>query len=163
MEYNVTEALTRAGVDLATLAVKGTATMVTSKIQSIKDVKDAATLRATYDDLINELLAEREQAIRIAQSYKEEYEKINIDDEDIEYLSNTLEQGISLLYNFYGLNEEQERTMKQLVTLLNKDTLKTMQLIGFNYKQAIGGPLTEACATAIKNKFITQNSKGKRK
>lgn len=44
MEYNVTEALTRAGVDLATLAVKGTATMVTSKIQSIKDVKDAATL-----------------------------------------------------------------------------------------------------------------------
>lgn len=89
MEYNVTEALTRAGVDLATLAVKGTATMVTSKIQSIKDVKDAATLRATYDDLINELLAEREQAI--------------------------------------------------------------------------GGPLTEACATAIKNKFITQNSKGKRK
>ncbi|MCC9962588.1 hypothetical protein HK348_01930, partial [Streptococcus agalactiae] len=85
------------------------------------------------------------------------------DDEDIEYLSNTLEQGISLLYNFSGLNEEQERTMKQLVTLLNKDTLKTMQLIGFNYKQAIGGPLTEACATAIKNKFITQNSKGKRK
>ncbi|WP_410530940.1 hypothetical protein QN328_08320 [Streptococcus agalactiae] len=163
MEYNVTEALTRAGVDLATLAVKGTATMVTSKIQSIKDVKDAATLRATYDDLINELLAEREQAIRIAQPYKEEYEKINIDDEDIEYLSNTLEQGISLLYNFSGLNEEQERTMKQLVTLLNKDTLKTMQLIGFNYKQAIGGPLTEACATAIKNKFITQNSKGKRK
>lgn len=53
--------------------------------------------------------------------------------------------------------------MKQLVTLLNKDTLKTMQLIGFNYKQAIGEPLTEACATAIKNKFITQNSKGKRK
>ena len=32
-------------------------------------------MRATYDDLINELLAEREQAIRIAPSCKEEYEK----------------------------------------------------------------------------------------
>lgn len=43
MEYNVTEALTKAGVDLATFAIKGIATMVTSKIQSIKDIKDAAT------------------------------------------------------------------------------------------------------------------------
>ncbi|BAQ25025.1 hypothetical protein SRT_17640 [Streptococcus troglodytae] len=43
MEYNVTEELTKAGVDLATLAIKGTATRVTSKIQSIKDVKDSAT------------------------------------------------------------------------------------------------------------------------
>nr|WP_100206646.1 hypothetical protein [Streptococcus sobrinus] len=151
MDYNVTEALAKAGVDLATLAVKGTATMVTSKIQSVKDVKDAAILRSTYDDLISELLAEREQAIRIAQSYKEEYEKINIDDEDIEYLSNTLEKAISLLSSFSGLNEIQEQSMKQLVELLNKDTLKTMQLIGFNYKQAIGEPLTEACATIIKN------------
>ena len=163
MDYNVTEALAKAGVDLATLAVKGTATMVTSKIQSVKDVKDAAILRSTYDDLISELLAEREQAIRIAQSYKEEYEKINIDDEDIEYLSNTLEKAISLLSSSSGLNEIQEQSMKQLVELLNKDTLKTMQLIGFNYKQAIGEPLTEACATIIKNKLIAQNSKGKKK
>ncbi|BAQ25024.1 uncharacterized protein SRT_17630 [Streptococcus troglodytae] len=65
---------------------------------------------------------------------KKNTRKINIDDEDIEYLSNTLEQVISLLYSFSGLNEAQEQSMKQLVKLLNKDTLKTMQLIGFNYK-----------------------------
>ncbi|AVM72129.1 hypothetical protein D3846_02500 [Streptococcus mutans] len=59
---------------------------------------------------------------------------MNIDDEDIEYLSNTLEQVISLLYSFSGLNEAQEQSMKQLVKLLNKDTLKIMQLLGFNYK-----------------------------
>ena len=59
---------------------------------------------------------------------------MNIDDEDIEYLSNTLEQVISLLYSFSCLNEAQEQSMKQLVKLLNKDTLKIMQLLGFNYK-----------------------------
>ena len=59
---------------------------------------------------------------------------MNIEDEDIEYLSNTLEQVISLLYSFSGLNEAQEQSMKQLVKLLNKDTLKIMQLLGFNYK-----------------------------
>ena len=36
---------------------------------------------------------EREQAIRIAQAYKEEYEKVHIDDKDIEYLHNTLGTG----------------------------------------------------------------------
>lgn len=76
MEYNVTEALTRAGVDLATLAVKGTATMVTSKIQSIKDVKDAATLRATYDDLINELLAERGKQFALHSHIKKSMKKL---------------------------------------------------------------------------------------
>ena len=31
------------------------------------------------------------------------------------------------------------------------DTLKTMQLLGFNYKAAIGEPLTQICANAITN------------
>lgn len=49
--------------------------------------------------------------------------------------------------------------MKQLVALLNKDTLKTMQLLGFNYKEAIGEPLTEVCSNAIRNKLGGLSSK----
>ena len=33
--------------------------------------------------------------------------------------------------------------------LISKDVLKTMQLLGFNYKEAIGIPLTELCANKI--------------
>ena len=33
----------------------------------------------------------------------------------------------------------------------NVDTLKTMQLLGFNYKEAIGIPLTKLCTQAIEN------------
>lgn len=49
------------------------------------------------------------------------------------------------------------------------DTLKTMQLLGFNYKAAIGEPLTEICANAITNlaskrsNSQTIQSRGKRK
>ena len=50
--------------------------------------------------------------------------------------------------------------MKQLVALFNKDTLKTMQLLGFNYKEAIGQPLTEVCSNAIRTKLET-STKGK--
>ena len=52
-----------------------------------------------------------------------------------------------------------EDSMKQLVALLNKDTLKTMQLLGFNYKEAIGEPLTEVCSNAIRNKLGGLSSK----
>ena len=33
-------------------------------------------LRNTYDEIVNELLSEREEAVRIAQAYKSELEKV---------------------------------------------------------------------------------------
>ena len=119
---------------MGTLTFKGTTTLVNSKIQSLKEERNADKLRNTYDEIVNELLSEREQAIRIAQAYKEEYEKVHIDDKDIEYLHNTLERVISLLSSFTNVEDGKEDSMKQLVALLNKDTLKTMQLLGFNQR-----------------------------
>lgn len=159
MEPYITEALVKAGIELGTLTFKGTTTLVNSKIQSLKEERNADKLRNTYDEIVNELLSEREQAIRIAQAYKEEYEKVHIDDKDIEYLHNTLERVISLLSSFTNVEDGKEDSMKQLVALLNKDTLKTMQLLGFNYKEAIGEPLTEVCSNAIRNKLEGLSSK----
>lgn len=153
MEQYISEALVKAGIDLATLAFKGTTTLVNSKIQSLKEEKNADKLRNKYDEIISELLSEREEAIRIAQAYKEEYERVNIGDDDIEYLHNTLKQVITLLSSFKTMDAEQQYSMNQLVALLNKDTLKTMQLLGFNYKEAIGEPLTEVCSNAIRDKL----------
>lgn len=78
----------------------------------------------------------------------------------IEYLHNTLERVISLLSSFTGVEDNKENSMKQLVALLNKDTLKTMQLLGFSYKEAIGEPLTEVCSNAIREK-LGGKTKGK--
>ena len=156
MEPYITEALVKAGIELGTLTFKGTTTLVNSKIQSLKEERNADKLRNTYDEIVNELLSEREQAIRIAQAYKEEYEKVHIDDKDIEYLHNTLERVISLLSSFTNVEDGKEDSMKQLVALLNKDT---MQLLGFNYKEAIGEPLTEVCSNAIRNKLGSLSSK----
>lgn len=153
MEQYISEALVKAGIDLATLTFKRTTTLVNSKIKSLKDERNTEKLRNTYDEIINELLSEREQAIRIAQAYKEEYERVNIGDEDIEYLHKTLVQVISLLSSLSVMEDEKQDSMTQLVALLNKDTLKTMQLLGFNYKEAIGEPLTEVCSNAIREKL----------
>jgi len=123
------------------------------------DINEDIVQQIIDDEIVNELLSEREQAIRIAQAYKEEYEKVHIDDKDIEYLHNTLERVISLLSSFTNVEDRKEDSMKQLVAFLNKDTLKTMQLLGFNYKEAIGEPLTEVCSNAIRNTLGGLSSK----
>ena len=38
---------------------------------------------------------------------------------------------------------------EQIKELISIDTLKVMQLLGFNYKSAIGEPLTQICAKTI--------------
>ena len=45
--------------------------------------------------------------------------------------------------------EAQIQPFEQVKELISVDTLKTMQLLGFNYKAAIGDPLTSLCANAI--------------
>ncbi|HFI0703076.1 TPA: hypothetical protein ACGO43_000423 [Streptococcus suis] len=162
MEPYITESVVNAGIELGILAVKGTTAKINSKIQSMKTEREADKLRSAYDDIVNELIIERAEALRIAQIYKEEFEKVTIKDEDIEYLHNTLIRIISLFSPFGNVTEEQTVSFQQMAELLNKDTLKTMQLLGFNYREAIGEPLTEVCANTIKSK-LGNFSKAKKK
>lgn len=162
---------------LSALALKGTATFIHGKIESIKSSKDADKVRNTYDEIVNQLLSEREEAVRIAQTYKQELEKVVITDEDIEYLHNTISKVLDLIKVSKIVNlatNSQEDIDRVAATidafesakeLISKDVLKTMQLLGFNYKAAIGEPLTQICANAINslgNKRLMNNSGKKR-
>lgn len=69
-----------------------------------------------------------------------------ISDEDIQHLHNTVTRILELVKNSQGnMNTEvntQIQAYEQIKELISVDTLKTMQLLGFNYKAAIGEPLT---------------------
>lgn len=97
MEDIYVNALAEMGVSLTELAVKGTASAVNKKIRAVKDIKDAEKLRVTYDALINEVLQEREEAVRIAQAYKAELDRIEISDDDIEHLHNTVSRVLEII------------------------------------------------------------------
>lgn len=158
MEEVYMSALAEMGVSLTTLAVKGTATAINTKIKSIKDEKNLEKVRNTYEEIVSELLSEREEAIRIAQAYKTELDRIVISDEDIEHLHNTVSRVLEIIKTFQLIAatakeiskvNEQVKSYEQIKELISVDTLKTMQLLGFNYKAAIGEPLTQICAKAI--------------
>ncbi len=78
MDTIYTKPLVELGMSLTTLAVKGTATAINSRIKAIRDEKNVEKIRATYDEIVNELISEREEAVRIAQIYKNEIDRIEI-------------------------------------------------------------------------------------
>lgn len=139
--------LVEIGTRLTELAVRGTVSAVSKRIKALRLEKDIEMIRNKYDEIVNELLAEREEAIRIAQFYKSELERYQISDEDIEHLHRTISNVLDILREFGP--EAPIDAFERLKELVNVDTLKTMQLLGFNYKAAIGEPLTQVCAQAI--------------
>lgn len=150
MDVSTINILTEMGVSLAKLALKGTVTSVHNKIEIVKNEKNMETLRNTYNEIVNQLLMEREEAIRIAQAYKEELEKVEISDEDIRHLHNTVSTILEIVKSMSpNSNTQQLESFEQLKELINVDTLKALQLLGFNYKAAIGEPLTQVCAGAL--------------
>ena len=78
--------------DLSMLVAKQAATTVQTKVKALRSVKDADKVRATYDQLLNDLLEDRSQALRIAQAYRDEVEKVEISNSDIEHLHKTVER-----------------------------------------------------------------------
>ena len=163
MTPEVTSAIATLGTELTAYAVKGTVSAVSTKVKSIKNEKNIEKLKNNYDEIISELLEEREDIIRIAQTYRAELEKVEISDSDIEHLHSTIETFLDILAGFLG--DEQVNAIKPFKDLINVDTLKTMQLLGFNYKDAIGLPLTKLCANAIEklgNKSSNNKNKNKK-
>lgn len=151
MDANYTFAMIEMGRSLAELIVKGSASAINAKVKAIKEEKNVEKVRITYDEIINELISEREEAIRIAQVYKSELDRIEISDENIEHLNNTVGR---ILEIFKELAPDTPiETYEQIKGLISVDTLKAIQLLGFNYKAAIGEPLTQLCADAILSKL----------
>lgn len=143
------------GTKLAEAAAKNGFDVINTKMNLARQKKDLDSQASAYESIINELIQNNNDLIFISNQYKKEYEKVTISDNDIIQLQNTIKNIIELLPS----SDNEKSQFELIANLLNKDTLKTMQLIGFNYKKAIGEPLTEALANFIKNKLRTRNNK----
>lgn len=147
---------------LVTLVSDQTTKWVETRIAASKDSKNADQVRATYDEIVNKLLSERAEAIRIAQEYQSEIERIHISDDDIAQLHSTIDRLVDLVEVFVPAGDESQRQAVEVIKeLINADTLRTLQLLGFNFKEAIGVPLTRLCAEKISSVGKSNVSKAK--
>ena len=148
-ESTIEAEIASAGVQLAVLASKNVAGAIANRFQANRAKKSIEEACNSYEEIINELIAERSQIIAIAQAYEAELKRYTLGDEDIAYLQSTASAALDVMATFSpSTNLESLESLKSLISV---DTLKAMQLLGFDYKKAIGDPLTEACACAITN------------
>ncbi|HHB0783864.1 hypothetical protein A5806_000563 [Enterococcus faecium] len=148
-------------IRLAEAGAKNTATSISSTIKALKADRDKAKTIAGMNDLIYELLDEKQEIEGIAKSYEEELVAQKLTDSDLEYVVNTV---IPVLKEFLvklSGNEDQEKQNKSaeaiknleaLEPLLSLNTLAVLQTLGFNFKKGIGEPLTELTRNMINGK-----------
>lgn len=147
---------------LATAAAKATTSEVCSKVRTVKTNKNKDQVIGELTSIINELIESRETLLLIAQGLKEKLIAQQISNDDINYIVNTI---IPTLEKILQLGEEgdetskSKETIKQIEPILSKDTLKVLQTLGFNYRQAIGEPLTQIVRDWILSKTESNNHK----
>ncbi len=165
MDEANTKLLAELGVKLTESAVRNTAGAISDKISSIKAKRDDKQTIRELEDIVNNLLDDKSELVRIAQAYEQELVSQKISDEDIEYITTTL---IPLAETFIEKTEdEKERAKNQenlemIKAVLSKETITVMQLIGFNFKQAIGEPLTSLIRRLIESKMPINDTELKR-
>lgn len=138
--------LSQLAANLAELAARNTASFISNKISTVKTKKNDKETIAALEEIVNDLLNDKLEIQRIAQSYEQELVSQKITEDDIKYITDNL---LPIFSEFIPDKVQVE----QLKKILSVETLTIMQLVGFNYKQAIGEPLTLLLRKTIESKM----------
>jgi hypothetical protein len=142
------------GVQLAEATVKNTATGIRDRIRSARArQKDQETINE-LEAIINDLIQDKNELVRIAEEYRQSFVSQEISESDLEYITTHLIPAISRvseqMAETRGMSsEEVVAVVETLKPLLSKEVIKIVQLVGFNFKRAVGEPLTMLASRAI--------------
>lgn len=130
--------------------------VIWDKIRLAKEKGNNEEVINSLQDIINDLIWEKNDLKQIAQVYDEQLVSQKISEEDINYITEHLIPVIKELLETSseedGNAEKLQETITAVEALITKDTINMMQILGFNFKKAIGEPLTD-----LTNKLITSN------
>ncbi|ARF13612.1 hypothetical protein [Sporosarcina ureae] len=150
--------LIQASTQLAKYLTQKGAAAVREKM-SISKEKDTDKERINVlEEIIQDLIDDKNDLIQIAQVYDEQLVAQKISEDDIEYITtNIIPLFEKLLPNTEentdkgteGDAEDKKNELEIFKPLLSKETFNILQLLGFNYKQAIGEPLTQLVNSMI--------------
>lgn len=144
--------LMQASVQLGKYIGQQSTMAIRDRLKVSKESKSDKENINVLEEIIQELLAEKNQLIQIAQVYDEQMVSQKISEEDVEYIATNI---FPLLEKLLDNSKDQEEAQKNRETLetfkplLSKETFNIFQLLGFNYKRALGEPLTELVNSMI--------------
>jgi len=144
---------------LGEAVIRNTAGVVYDKIQTVKAKKNDKETINELEEIINSLIADKNELVQIAQAYEQEFVAQQISQEDIEYITKSFIPVLKKLIEQTSSDENADgvtnigNAIDVLTPLLSVEMLTVLQLVGFNFKKAIGEPLT-----LLLQKFITSKA-----
>lgn len=135
--------------------IKDGATYIYDKLKAIRALENKDEIIERLNELINKLVEDKNSLINIINAYEEKLIMQKISDEDIEYITGSI---IPLLEKILEESENDDvvnakEAMKLIKPILSKETFNILQLLGFNFKQAIGEPLTQLVSAFITSRI----------
>lgn len=145
------------GAELATIVGQKSVETIFDKIRTVKQKGNKDEIISNLEEIINDLIADKNKLIQISQAYEENLITQKITQDEIDYISNSI---IPLLEEFLMQSGQDDSGKIQdgintIKPFLSKEIFNIMQILGFNFKKAIGEPLTELLASFIRSKINT--------
>ena len=156
---DVAPELVKLGVQLTASAARNTASAVTEKISAMRASKSAVDQVAALEQIVSDLLADKNELTRIAQSYQQELVAQQLTPGDVRYIADTVVPLLEQLAGGMGGDggEKLRSQVEAMKPLLSVETVNVLQLVGFNFRQGIGAPLTKRTKDAIEGNANSGN------
>ena len=134
--------VTQLATQLAEVLARNAASAVASKVSAIRARKlDQETMNELIE-LVNDLIADKNELSGIATAFEQELVTQRISDADIKYITTKLLPTLEQIPEFSGGDDKSREALDAIKSLLTPEMLTIMQLVGFNFRKAIGEPLT---------------------
>jgi hypothetical protein len=137
------------GAQLAEVMVRNSAFAIGDKIRGARARRQDQETIAELETMVNDLVADKSELVRIANAYEDELVAQRLAKEDIEYISKNLVPLLGELVASSAESEQAQAFQEVVQKLLSVETVTVLQLVGFNFRKAIGEPLTELVAGFI--------------
>lgn len=140
---------------LAELAVRNSASAVFEKIKTSKAKKSDTETIAELTDIIKELIDEKQELELISQAFERELATQKLSENDIKFVGETV---LPVIKEFASKGKDDNQDLLQSIDmiepLISQNTLHVLQILGFNFKKAIGEPFTELLRKKIQSLHV---------
>jgi len=144
------------GVQLGEAAVRNTASAIFDRIGAAKARRQNQEIIAELEQIVNDLIADKAELVRIAQAFEQEMVAQRISAEDVEYITANIVPVLEKMMESAAKDDAEDAPAQAVMDLikpiLSVETVTVLQLLGFNFRKAIGEPLTTLVSTAILSK-----------
>lgn len=134
-------------VRLGEVAARNTASAIQTRVQTARAAKQNENTINELAEIINQLVDDRMELMSIANVLREQLVAQRITADEIAYITEKLIPTVETVLKLSGgADNEMLDAVKALVSV---ETLTVLQLVGFNFKAAVGVPLTEVVANLV--------------